>query len=462
MSMPSKFPKSYLALDEETPFLEPATSFGIVRAWLKHGKEDATATFDLLVREMPKIRNFLVFTGLEEMVQTILNWRYSEKYVKILEEWGYLDRSTKKFLKNFKFTGSLYAMPEGSVFFQGEPVVKIVAPIAQAALLYNFLVNALCTNTTFSSKCIRVRLAAEGKQLVTGAIRGHAMESMIKYMRGAYITGFDFMLAPVFSEKYGVRFPRPFKGMHHHFVKSFSSELESMSAIAKVFPNEANLILDTYDMKSGIENALRVCREMKKKKKGIGAVFIDSGDLAKWARYVRNRLDQAGFHKVRIMLASDLNEWKIRDLIRKKVPFDGCMLVTEPITSADAPILEAVYKVAQIEEEGIVRPTMKFSPKKMSLPGDKQVYRIFKDGKMQKDTIGLDKEYIAGKKLLVPIIKNGRLVYQLPTLETIRDYTAAQVTRLPEQLKSLAMYRYPVSISSGLKCLVRVVASEHL
>ena len=380
ISSMATYPYNFLATAEDVPLMEPSTSFGLVRAWIRSGKADNMAVFDLVIRELPQKRNFFVFTGLEEAVASILDWKYEEKYIARLEKYGFLDAKTKEFLRTFRFTGSMYALREGAIFFPGETVVKIVAPLAEAALLYNFLVDILCSNTVFATKAARVRIAAGDKGLGSGAIRGHAGEAMLKYMRSAYITGFDLMVAPVFGEKFAVDFPRLLKGTHHHFITSFSTEFDAMLAIAETFPRkEVTLILDTYSVETGLENAIEVAQILQQRNReyGIHSVFIDSGDLEAHARYVRERLDMAGLAEVKIVIASDLNEERLQALVRTGTPFDSCLLATELITSADEPKLDAVYKMAEIIEDGIARSTIKLAPGKKSFPGNKETYRQY-------------------------------------------------------------------------------------
>jgi len=457
--MNTQFPNSYLPLDEDVPLMEPSTSFALVRVWKKYGRDKNIATFDLVVRDLPKNRNFLVFTGLEEIIRSILNWHYSDNHIATLEKYGFLDEATKDFLKNFRFTGSVYAMKEGTIFFPGETVVKIVAPLAEAALFYNFLVNCLCSNTMFATKAARAKIAVGNKKLSTGAIRGHGAEAMLKYMRSAHIVGFDLMVAPVFVDKYKVEYPRLFNRTHHHYMTSFPSEFEAMEAMADVFPDhEVPLIIDTYDVKKGVENAIKVCKEQKAKGGGISAVFIDSGDLGAHAISVREALDKAGFPDVKIAVASNLNEWRIEELVKAGAPIDSYVLATELITSADDPTLEAVYKMAQIEENGVIRPTLKLSAKKKSLPGSKQIYRTNNGDKMDHDVIALDGEMVEGESLLIPMIENGELIYELPSLDGIKNHFAEQLKKLPDNLKQLEVQEpYSVRNSTELEKLIEKV-----
>lgn len=194
----------------------------------------------------------------------------------------------------------------------------------------------------------------------------------------------------------------------------------------------------------------------------INFCFVIHRDLYERSVWAREQLDEAGFQDVKIMVASNLNEWRIRELVDKKAPCDSFMAITELTTSSDAPSLEVVYKMAQIEHKGVIRQTMKLSPEKKSLPGRKQVYRVMEKGKMKKDIIGLEGENVKGKELLIPVIRNGKLVYKLPKLSEIKDYVAGQIKQLPEKLKKLAVQTppYQIEISPGLKKLTKATQDK--
>lgn len=456
MNLPKHLPKSHLTALKELPAFEVTSNFAFLPVWEKYKIDKAIVTFDVVIRDMPFNRNFMVFAGLEEIVKAILNWKFLKQDIEVLKKSGVINESVVKFLENFKFTGSVSAMKEGSIFFPGEPILRLTAPLREAVLFYILFTTAVSSNTVFTNKCIRLALAGKNKTILIGATRAHGFEAVAKCIRSAHIAGCVAGTASGHIRKYGFDFSKVLKGVMHHFIKSFDSELEAMAAFADFFPNnEATLIVDTYDFKKGVENAIKVCQQLKKKNKKIYSIFIDSGNLHIRACYARKELDKAGLKDVKIMISSGLNEWKVEKLIAQKTPFDICLVATEVATSYDDPKLEVVYKMAQIDKGGVIRQTMKLSPEKKSLPGCKQVYRVIEKGKMKKDIIGLQNENVRGEELLIPVIKNGELVYNLPKLSEIRDYTALQVKQLPERLKRLETQEpgYKVEISPGLKKL---------
>lgn len=457
-------PKSHLVSDKELPGFEIISNFAFLTVWEKHGIDKSITTFDVIVRDMPINRNFMVFAGLEETMRAILNWKFLKADIDILKKTGTINESIAKYLENFKFTGDISAMKEGGIFFPGETVIRVTAPLREASLFYILFTTAIPSNTIFANKCIRLALTAgKDKTIIVGTTRAHGFETLAKCVRSAYITGCATGTAVGYIRKYGFECPKVLKGVMHHFIKSFPSELEAMIAFAEAFPNnEASLIVDTYDFKKGVENSIKACKHLKKKGKKIYSIFIDSGNMHIRTCYARKQLDKAGFKDVGILISSGLNEYKLEKMREEKTPYSTALIATEVVTSYDDPKLECIYKMAQLEKNGVVRQTMKLSPEKKSLPGKKQVFRVIENGKMQKDIIGLEGEKVKGEKLLIPIIKKGKLVYKLPKVSEIKDYVASQVKQLPDRLKKLETQEppYKVAISQGLKQLSRETKNE--
>jgi nicotinate phosphoribosyltransferase len=455
MRLPEYLPKSYFFTDDEMALFEVSATFAFCHVFHKKGMEKTIATFDLFVRDLPANRNFMLFGGLEEIIQYILKLRFTNQQMKVLQDNGLIGKELAAYLKKFKFSGSVCAMPEGTVFFPGEPIVRITAPIIEANLLYVALLNITVSNTVFLTKAIRTALVAGGKTLLTNGGRAQGMEAGSKFVRAAYLAGFTTTLQLSGVLKFNIPLPDKFlKSTFHAYIKAFPTELEAMLAFVEVFPNnEATLMLDTYNLETGLENAIKVCQKLKEKGQSIHSVFVDSGDLFQGAVIVRKRLNEAGFPNVKIILASNLNEYKVKALVDKGVPADSFMVITELATSADDPKLEVVYKMAEIDDGKSVRQTMKLAPGKKSLPGKKQVYRVEEGGKFKKDIIGLEEDSIAGKGLLVPMIEKGKLIYLLPRLEDIRQYIKDQVTKLPDKYKKLEVQDPPylVEISPKLQ-----------
>lgn len=452
----SNIPKTHLFTEDDLHLYELNQIFLVGSIWLEKGMGNYIGTFDLLVRDLPPQRNFLLFGGLEEIVTCILRWRYTEDEANYLLRHQIVTKKFAQFLKDFKFTGDLWAMPEGTVFLPNEPVLRITAPLIEANLFSMFLMNALVSNTIFLSKFIRVVMAARPQVIFSSGIRAHSFESAMKAARAQYLAGVPSIAASAFFRKYNLDFtpiPPTFTA-YHAYVQSFPTEIEAMRAAAEIFPDQVLPIVDTYDNRQGIENAIKVAKELKKKGRHIEAIMLDSGDLAKWARLARKRLDEEDLKETKITLASNIDEYKIAKFKKQGVPADYYIVVTEAVTSADAPKLEAVYKLAEVNDGRTTRPTVKLSEGKMSLPGRKQVFRQ-RERFFKEDIIGFEDEKL-GEPLLVPVIKKGKLVYKLPSLDQIKFYVQEQVGRLsPKMLDVHKQYNYPVKLSNEMNDMLK-------
>ncbi len=460
-------PKSFLFTEEDKHLYELPQVLSISSVWLKEGMNKYQATYDLVVREMPPHRNFLVFAGLEEIIHDTLNWHYAPDEINYLIKYKIITKDFAKYLSTFKYTGDLYAMPEGSVFFPGEPIVRITAPLIEGNLLTMMMLNNLTSNTIFSSKAARAVIACRDKVLIgPWAMRAHSWESSMKCSRAAYMTG-GTIGGPSFFRKYGLdgkKISTVIIG-YHAFIKSFDDELEAMRAISKYANDFINIsvMVDTYDVLPGIRKAIKVAKEMEKRGKKMFSITIDSGDLYRTAVRARNMLDKAGLNYIKITLASNLDEYKINTMMKKKVPADTFVIATEGVTSADAPKLETVFKIARLQGPGETKYMAKLTPGKESYPGLKNVYRKYKNGKLQKDFIGLNDEKKLGLPLLKEYIKNGELVKKLPSLDKIRTYCMNSIKQLPKKYYDLNKeYVYPVKISPKLQNLLEQVRKKHV
>lgn len=455
-------PKSHLFLEDDLPLFEYNQIFSCGSIWLKKGMQRKIATFDLYVRDLPKCRNFFVFGGLEEVVCGIQKWHYSDEHVQFLLDNKVITKEFGEYLKEFKFSGNIWAMPEGTVFFPGEPVIRITAPIIEANLFTMFLINAITSNTIFLTKATRCVIAA-APQNCNGiyGVRAQSFESSLKSARNSYIAGTTAIACPTFFRKYQLPMPPALTIGYHAFIKSFDTELEAMRAIAETFPKGMIVMIDTYDIEQGIKNAITVAKELKAKGKSLKGIMIDSGDLFEIAVLTRKMLDKAGLKDVKITVASNLDEYAIAKLKKKGIPADAFLVVTEGVTVSDAPNLEIVYKLAQLQDGKKTVYTAKFSPQKLSYPGVKQVYRVGTDEK-QKDIIGLETEKL-GKPLLVEIARNGKFVYELPALDKIKAHLKNQLKELPPKLLDIEkQHAYPVETSQGLKALLEIVRKKHV
>lgn len=458
---------NHFFLPEDQVLFDYDYIFSASAMWVELGMENITATFDLYVRHLPRHRNFLLFTGLEEMITGILTWKFTDGDIDFLLKRNIITPKLVPLLKKFKFDGQILAMPEGTIFFENEPVVRVTGKLWQINLFTFFLINSLTSNTIFSSKLARCILAANEKIYVAtcSPVRGHAHEAALKFGRAAYLFGSASGMVPGFAKKFNIPFKSRARGFHA-FIKSFPTELDGFRAVAKVFP-DSSVMVDTYDFKLGVKNAITVCLEQKKKRlPTFSALFIDSGDsvtdFSNRAKFVRRQLDKARLKHVQIIVAGNFEEYKIKKLVELGAPVDKVILGTEGIVPADDPKLEVILKMAQFSEGGRITHTAKLAKGKSSYPGLKQVYRIFNErGIMVKDIVGLENEKL-GRSLLVQYVKNGKLIKRLPTLAELQDYTAKQLAILPDGLRLVnKKTKYRVEISKFLELLFNTVKSRH-
>lgn len=274
------FPTTHLFTPDDLTLFEYNQIFSCGSIWLKKGMENNWATFDLLVRELPRNRNYLVFGGLEEMVQGILSWKYSKDQIQFLLDHKVITPEFGRYLEEFSFSGDVFAMREGSIFFPGEPVVRIQAPIIEANLLTMFLINAMNSNTLFLTKAVRcVRSAFPKNCNGIYGVRAQSFESSLKSARNSYIAGTKAIACPAFFRKFGLQMPDALTIGYHAFIQSFDSELGAMRAIAETFPDRMMVMVDTYDLDSGLQNAVTVAKEIRARGKNFGGIVIDSGNL---------------------------------------------------------------------------------------------------------------------------------------------------------------------------------------
>ena len=451
--------------DADLPLYAMAGGFGMWRAWRAAGLDKAWATYDVFVRDLPRSRNFLVFTGLEEALQDILRWRFSEADIATLVARGLIDREMAAELQTFTFDVDIEAMREGTVFFPGEPVLKLRGPLYKLELLYLYLLTVVSSNTIFSSKCVRLVLAAGSKRFFLPGARAQSFESCFKCMRAMYICGgFPSSSQISFWTKFGLDLESVLVAPTHAFISSFSSEQQAMEIFARLFPEAiVPILVDTYDFEKGVESFIAVAHHIREERgKAPLILYIDSGDLAERAIYARRKLDEARLHEIRVLVSGNLDEYKVEALLRR-APIDLFLGLTEIVNSVDAPSLEVVYKLAEVVLPEGARGAMKLSSGKKSYPGRKQVYRIQdEDGIFVRDVLGLEGEDVPGAPLLEKVVEGGRLVQQQPTLSEMRAHVQSQLRGLPARLKRLTPEApYPVELSSGLQALAAKLQREH-
>jgi nicotinate phosphoribosyltransferase len=392
------------------------------------GIDRSRATFELFVRKLPTARAYMVFAGLEQAVGTLLDLTFSRNQVDAIRRWPVfeaIDPAWFETLIDFRFEGGVWAVPEGTVVFAGEPLLRVEGPLAQAQLVETILLSSLGYPTLIASKAARIVEAAKGRAVVDfGARRGHGPHSGFLNARASYIAGFVGTSHVEAARLLGI----PALGtMAHAWVQAFDREADAFEAFARLFPKAATLLVDTYDTDQGVRLAAAI-------EPPIQAIRIDSGDLVAATKSARAILDGADRSQVKILVSNDLDEGKIDDLLKAGAPIDAFGVGTELITSRDAPAISMVYKLVELDGVGRI----KRSPGKKTYPLGKQVYRFTgPDGKFAFDRVTKADEPSEGQGLLVPVIRGGRLVGPLPRLDAIREHCRGQLAALPESLRGV-------------------------
>lgn len=414
-----------------------------------------TVTFDLFIRNLPAHRNYIVSAGLASALYYLQNLRFDRDSIAYLRSLKLFSDDFLNHLGQLRFTGSVWAIPEGEVFFPNEPVIRVTAPIVEAQIVETFLLNAVCYESLIATKAARVVTAAHGRGVIDfSPRRDQGAEAAVKAARSAFIAGAIGTSNVLAGKLYGI----PVYGtMAHSFVMSFDDEEIAFREFAKDFPNHCVFLVDTYDTIEGVHKAIRTAQALRQKGVLVKGIRLDSGDLLTLSRQARKMLDAAGFQEVRILASGDLNEYRIHDLVKAGAPVDLFGVGTEMGTSADAPALSGVYKLSEFDG----KPKIKLSQGKVTLPGRKQVWR-FTDarGVLTHDVIGLEgeetEETEGGRPLLKCYLREGRLLAPYPSLLEIRDRCRQSLEALPRSLRGLQTVRTQRwRMSRGLKALVR-------
>ncbi|ODT98064.1 MAG: nicotinate phosphoribosyltransferase [Planctomycetes bacterium SCN 63-9] len=415
----------------------------MMAGYLREGMADRRATFELFARKMPPGRAYLVFAGLEQAIGDLLNLRFSGEEIESIRHWPsfrHLDESFFQYLHALRFDGDVWAVPEGTVVFPGEPLIRVTAPLAQAQWVETLLLAAVGYPTLVASKAARIVHASRGKPLLEfGARRGQGPHAGYLAARAAYIAGFAGTSHVEAARRLGI----PASGtMAHSWVQSFDSEVEAFAAYSRTFPDSTTLLVDTYDTLEGVRRAAAIEPPVK-------AIRIDSGDLDTLSRQARQILDELGRGGIRIVVSGDLHEHEIERLVSRGAPIDDFGVGTELITSRDAPALGIVYKLVELEGEG----RFKLSPGKKTYPMANQAFRRRDaDGKFLGDLVARADETADGEPLLRRYLKDGKLESDLPSLNQIRSRCREQLASLPDRLQALdAVPDYPIRYSDLLE-----------
>lgn len=444
---------------------------------LSAGKENETVTFDMFFREIPDKGGFAVMAGLEPLCRKLENLRFDEEFFCYLSEQGFSERLIE-YLRTFKFSCDVYAMPEGTPVFPNEPIVKVQGPALQAQLIETLLLNTVNYQTLVATKANRVAGAASGKKVVEmGARRAHGADAAVEGARAAYIGGADATSLLPAVKKYNIPVATM---MGHGWVQLFDSELEAFKVYLEEHGDDGALLVDTYDtLGSGVKNAIEAFNQVLVPK-GLrpAGIIIDSGDMTYLSKRARRMLDEAGFPDCDIYASNSLDEILIKDMLNQGAKIDGFIVGEKLITSSSSPVLDGVYKLCETEKQGEKQPAIMLSNNvnKITTPCSKRVWRLFdmESGKAIADVLTVDSESIGEEKtyslfdpdftwkrktvdnfvareMLVPVFKEGVLVYNNPSLEEIRLYCKEQVSSLWEEVVRFENpHRYYVDFSGKL------------
>ncbi len=406
------------------------------------------ATFSLFIRKYPPGRGYLVAAGLAEALHYLETLRFTKEDLAYLASTGLFKTSYLDYLGQVRFTGKVFALPEGSLFFKDEPILEVSAPILEAQLAETFIINAISLQTLIATKASRSLYAAQGRPLVDFSLRRtQGTDAGLKAARASYLAGFAGTSNVLAGKIYGLPI---FGTMAHSYVSAFPREIEAFRVFSRLFPKATTLLIDTYDNLAGARNGLQVAKEMEARGERLQSVRLDSGDLAASSREVRRLLDDGGAPEVRILASGGFDEYKIAQVLAAGAPIDSFAVGTKMGVSADAPYFDIAYKLVRYDG----RPVMKLSAGKATLVDKKQVYRHYDGrGQMCRDVIALRQEEVTGAApLLRPVMDRGRIIEPEPSLNDSREYFLSQFALLPESYKALRdPPLYPVALSPGLR-----------
>jgi len=408
------------------------------------------ATFSLFIRKYPPNRAYFVAAGLEDLLEYVAHFHYSESDLTYLAGTRMFSEEFLHYLKTMRFTGAVRALPEGEIFFVDEPILEITAPVIEAQILETLVINTIQIQSMIATKAARCVHAASGRGLVDFSLRRtHGMDAGLKVARSSYISGFAGTSNVLAGKLYGI----PISGtMAHSYVSSFGNEIEAFRAFARSFPKKSIFLIDTYDTIAGAEKAVIVGQEMAKMGDRLSGVRLDSGDMTQLSQQVRKILDEGGLQEAKVFASGNFDEYKIAEAMNKGAKIDAFGVGTKMGVSADAPYFDIVYKLVQFGE----RPIMKLSTGKVNLPGEKQVFRkAASQGFFTEDVVGTADETVDGAfPLLESAMEKGKVTRSHPSLEAIREKFKKSFGALDGKYKALKdPPAYPVQTSPRLNGL---------
>jgi nicotinate phosphoribosyltransferase len=419
----------------QTSLLIDQYELTMAASYLAHGRNEP-AVFELFVRRLPPRRRWLLVAGLGPALALARALRFGEREREYLRSLGFGD-TFLRYLEGFRFSGDIDAMPEGTIAFADEPLVRVTAPRIEAQLLETLLLNQINFQTMVATKAARVVLAAGGGTAGAGGRlidfsprRDHGTDAAMKAARCAVIAGASGTSNVAAAMRYGLQ---PVGTMAHSYVLSFPREEDAFRTFMEDFPEQAVMLVDTYDTLQGVRRAIAAARETGVRLAGIR---LDSGDLLELSRASRDLLDEAGLREAQILASGDLEERRIGELVAAGAPIDAWGVGTDLGTSRDSPTVNGVYKLVAHQIDGRWHGVFKTSPGKATVPGAKQVFRRYEDGTMRGDVIAAADAQHPGDALLVPAVRDGELVHE-ESLARMRERARRQLAALPEPLRVL-------------------------
>jgi nicotinate phosphoribosyltransferase len=428
-----------------SPLLTDLYQLNMIEAYLAHG-ETKIAVFELFIRKLPPRRGFLMAAGLEQALEFLETLRFSSDEIDWLKGTKRFSPLTLDYLANLRFTGDVHAMPEGTIFFAHEPILRVTAPLPEAQLVEARLINIVHFESLIASKAARMVLAAPGKLLVDfGLRRAHGAEAGLLAARASYIAGFSGTATVLAAKLLDIPV---FGTMAHSYIQAHDSEAVAFERFAHARPEGLVLLIDTYDTEAAAQKVVALAPRLKADGITVSGVRLDSGDLIALSKSVRRILDEGGLADVTIFASGGLDEDELTAIAQAKAPIDGFGIGTSLTTSSDVPAFDCAYKLQ--EYAGL--PRRKHATGKATWPGSKQVWRRYgADGRMAGDVLSVDGDEQEGEPLIHPVMQKGERLYPSSTLVEIRAHAARELERLPTHLRELKPGpAYPVQIGDAL------------
>jgi len=409
------------------------------------------ATFSLFIRKYPTSRRYFISAGLADVLDYLKDLKFTSDDLNYLEETGLFKPGFLSYLEKFRFTGDVFAIPEGRLFFVNEPIIEITAPLIESQIVETFIINAINLQVMIATKASRCVHVAWPRKLVDFSLRRtHGIDAGMKVARASFIGGFEGTSNVLAGKIYGIPI---FGTMAHSFVICFEKEVDAFRAFAQSFPENVVLLVDTYDTVSGTVKAAEVGREMALKGQKLKGVRLDSGDIAHLSRKVRKILKRTGLRETTIFASGAFDEYKIQRILDQAGDIDSFGVGTKMGVSADAPYLDMAYKLVKYAG----RPVLKLSPEKITLASEKQIFRFTTSkGKLKRDIIGLREDKLeGGEPLLNRVMTRGKVISEFSDLFHIQKIFLDEFSKLDFKLKSLEKKEteYRVSLSPRLKSL---------